>query len=335
MEKQKKSKKAAVLILLGMICVIAIIAVVCFLNNKNNKKDDDNIKNLAGERIASGLYVYNLEEKNSIQNLSVKDEKVYYLTNKENTYKLYEIDIYTNKTKEIGSVECDLCILKEDYLVCYKGEETVAYDIGLKEVYKSNKPFTIIPYQESFLIVMDKDIYLNNEKIRTIRDDIKDFDIIKYYVSKNNTFIQFVSANDSYIYNVKEDSYNKIDDEMYLYEKGMFYGANGKIIVKNLDDNLSKEYNNFKSNNDFSLGTVKDNLYIYIDNKYLKIYNLETNKFKYLDYKFEKSIDQMIIKDNYLYLSYQGENPQIYIVKLDEVDSKEYTINEYKDTLNR
>ena len=327
---KKKVKKEIKLIILGIVCLIVILMLLN-RNNGNNKKIDAN-KKLAGHKIISGLYEYNFEEKNSIQNVSIKNNNIYYLTDNESTYKLYEIDIYTNKTKEVGTLESDVCLLNDYYLTSFKGNMTTIYDTDLKEIYKSDKKFNIVPYQGSFLIVEDKEIYLKDRKIRTIKDDIERFDIIKYYVSDDNTFIEFVSINDTYIYNVKDDSYEKLDyNNIYSYDKGFYYGNKDKIIFKNLDNRETKEYNNFKKDDDFSISTIKDNLFFYIDNKYLKIFNLETNKLKCLDYKFVNSMDQIIINDNYLYLIYQGKNPEIYVVKIDEIDSKEYTIDEYKE----
>ena len=117
---------------------------------------------------------------------------------------------------------------------------------------------------------------------------------------------------------------------MYLYEKGIYYSTKEKLIVKDLDNNTSKEYNNIKNDGDLGQNTIKDNLFIYTDYGYLKIYNLDTNKFKYIDYQFDKEMDKIVFS-NYLYLFYQGENPEFYIVKKEEINSKEYTINEYKE----
>ena len=320
--KKRRLKKEVKYVLYGIIGLIVIL--VGFLLLKNNNK------NISGKKIVDGLYSYKLEEKKSIQNVSVREDGIYYLVDNDNKYKLYEFDIYNNKTKEIGVIESDYCSLNNYYLSCTKGETRIIYDINLKEVYKSDKIFTIIPYQDSFLIVNEKEIYLNNDKFRTIKDDIKRFDILEYYVNDDNTFIGFISLDDAYIYNVKDDTYEKIDcDNIYLFEKGMYYNSKDKLIVKDLDNNTSKEYSIDKDNLEQS--TIKDNILFYTEYGYLKIYNLDTNKFKYIDYKFDKEMDKIVFKNNYLYLIYQGENPEVYIVKKEEINSKEYTINEYKE----
>ena len=324
----KSKKKIISYIFIGIIFLIIILIIL--LLTKDNLLN----KRLAGNKIINGLYTYSLEDEKNIQDVIIKNNKIYYLINKEDTYILKEINIYTNKIKEIGSVNCDVCILNDYYLSCNKEDLTIIYDINLKQVYKSNNSFNIVPYQDSFLIVDEKDIYLNNKRIRTIKDDIERFDINRYYVKDDNTFIEFISINDLYIYNVKDDSYEKIQfNNLYLYDKGFYYSNKDKIVFHNLDNNEIKEYNNF-AGKDFDLSTVKDNIFIYMDNKYLKIYNLDTNKFKYLDYKFENSMDRVVINDNYLYLIYQGNNPNVYVVNLDEFESNEYTKDEYDQMLN-
>ena len=321
--KKIKLKKEINYFIIG-ITILILIFIILMVKTSNNKE-------LTGNKIVDGVYLYQLKEKNYVQNVIIKDNNIYYITGNGDTYKLYELDIYKNETKEIGTIESDVCLLNNYYLSCIRGEVTTVYDINLKEIYKSNKTFNIVPYQDSFLIVNNKDIYLDNQKIRTIKDDIKRFDILDYYVSSDNTFIEFVSLNDTYIYSVKDDSYEKINcDNMFSYEKGIYYGSKEKIIIKNLDNNTVKEYYNFKKDSDFSSSVIKNNLYIYLDYGYLKIYNLDTNKFKYIDYKFVNSMDKVLINGNYLYLIYQGESPKIYVARLDELNLKEYTLEEYK-----
>lgn len=321
--KKRELKKEIKYVLYGIIGLIAITIIFLLL-----KKDN---KNISGNKVADGLYIYQLEEKKSIQNASVRENGIYYLIDSNNKYKLYEFNIYKNKTKEIGTIESDYCSLNNYYLLCVKNENTTIYDINLKEIYNSDKAFTIIPYQDSFLIVNEKEIYLKDEKFRSIKDDIKRFDIIEYYASNDNTFIGFISLDDIYIYNVKEDTYEKIDsDNIYLHEKGMYYSSKNKIIVRNLDNNTTTEYNNINIDN-FQQSTINNNTLFYNEYGYLKIYNLDTNKLKYIDYKFDKAIDKIVFNNNYLYLIYQGENPEIYIVKIEEINSKEYTVAEYKE----
>ena len=321
--KKIKLKKEINYFIIG-ITILILIFIILMVKTSNNKE-------LTGNKIVDGVYLYQLKEKNYVQNVIIKDNNIYYITGNGDTYKLYELDIYKNETKEIGTIKSDVCLLNNYYLSCIRGEVTTVYDINLKEIYKSNKTFNIVPYQDSFLIVNNKDIYLDNQKIRTIKDDIKRFDILDYYVSSDNTFIEFVSLNDTYIYSVKDDSYEKINcDNMFSYEKGIYYGSKEKIIIKNLDNNTVKEYYNFKKDSDFSSSVIKNNLYIYLDYGYLKIYNLDTNKFKYIDYKFVNSMDKVLINGNYLYLIYQGESPKIYVARLDELNLKEYTLEEYK-----
>ena len=317
-------KNKRIIIFLGILVLLMAVLLVILNNNLHNQE-------LAGKKINSWLYEYDFEEKDSIQNIIIKDNKIYYLANKEDIYELKEISIFTNKAKKIGSIKSDVCFFYNEYLSCSKGDEKIIYNLNLKEIYKRDNFFKIVPYQNSFLIISDKDIYLNNKKIRTIKDDIKIFDINNYYVKDDNIFIEFISIDSAYIYNVKEDSYEKIElDSIYSYNKGFYYGNKDKIVINNLDINEIKEYRNF-INNDLKLTTLKDNLFFHIENNYLKIYNLETNKFRFIDYKFDNLMNKIIIDNNYLYMIYEGDNPKIYVIDLSKIDSYEYTTIEYEE----
>ena len=151
-------KNKRIIIFLGILVLLMVVLLVILNNNLHNKE-------LAGKKINSWLYEYDFEEKDSIQNIIIKDNKIYYLANKEDIYELKEINIFTNKTKKIGSIKSDVCFFYNEYLSCSKGEEKIIYNLNLKEIYKGDNFFKIVPYQNSFLIISDKDIYLNNKKI--------------------------------------------------------------------------------------------------------------------------------------------------------------------------
>ena len=327
MEKNNKIKNKVICILLGIIFLIVIL-VALLLNSDNNKK-------LLGKNIMDGLYVYDLKENDYVQNIHIEKNYIYYLTNKDKTYKLYKKSIYSNKKQEVGTIESDMCLLNNDYLSCINGEVTTIDDNKLREIYQSREQFNIIPYLNSFLIIKDKEIYLNDKKIRTIKDDYERFDIVDYYVCHDNTYIEFISISDIYLYNVKDDSYDKLEfNDMHFYDKGIYSVNKDKIIIKDLDNNKIREYNNFQKNDNYNLNAVKDNLFLYMDNGFLKINNMETNKLKYLDYKFTYSFDKMVLSDNYIYLICMGDNPMVYVVKMDEINSSEYTYDEYEEMLN-
>ena len=329
MKSKRKLKKEVKLILIGILCLITILIIIFSLGKKNSTNDSN--KELKGEKLISGLYKYETKEKESLQ-INVINDSIYYLTNNEKIYKLNKIDIYTNKTHEVGTISDNLCFLS-DYLTCRKNEKTAIYDVNLKEIYSSsNDNYNIIPYGDSYLIAKNKELYQNDKKLRVIKDDYAKFDIMKYFVIKDNTFIEFNSGDSKYIYNVKYDSYTKLaQDDIYFYENGIYYGNHDKFIVNDLVNDKSKEYTILTNSNVDDISAVKDNLYFYINNSNLIIYNLETNKFKVLDYDFKKSIDKVVLRDNYLYLMSRGESPTIYIVKIDELDSTYYSMDEYKE----
>lgn len=319
-----KNKKL-LLILVGVLCIGIIVIIIFLLNNKDNSN-----KILVGTKVTDGVYKYKIEEDSYVQNIAIKDNNIYYMVNDDDTYKLNNINIYKNGNKEVGTINADMCVLNDYYISCIKDTTRTIYDFNLKEIYKSDENVEVIPYQNSYLIIEDKEIYLNNKKIRTIKDDIKKFNILKYFVKEDNTFIEFISNYDTYVYNVKDDSYYKsFYEDIYLYENGIYYGVNDQIVIEDLINNTTKEYNRFINNNDFSLSYVKDNLYYFIDDNYLKIYDLDNNKFRYLDYKFNGA-DKLLLNDNYVYLI-SSNNLEVNIIKLDEIDSKYYTFEEFKE----
>ena len=329
MENKMKLKKGAKLVILGIICLIIILVVILLLSK--NKDTDNSNKQLTGEKLINGLYKYDTGKKDSLQ-VNIIDNNIYYLSNNERTYKLNEINVFTNKTKEIGTINDSICFLSDYFISCMKDEKIIVYDNNLKEIYNGDEKFMVVPYQDSLLVLKDRDLYFNNKKIRTIKDDFKDFESQGYYSTKDNTFMAFSSNNDIYVYNVKDDSYTKLDEEDFkFYENGVYYGHQDKIVVKDLVNNSSKEYNNLTNDEVLNISTVRDNLYFYMYNDHLKIYNLETNKYNILDYKFEQFIDKMVLSGNYLYLICREFNPKVYVVKLDEIDSNYYSDEEYKE----
>ena len=89
-----KIKYKSVLVL----CIIVIIIVIrSSLLLKNNNKD------LVGDKIINSLYSYNI--KDNAQSINIIDNNLYYLTNKDDEYQLYKLDIYTKKSKEIITSE--------------------------------------------------------------------------------------------------------------------------------------------------------------------------------------------------------------------------------------
>ena len=317
-----KNKKV-LLILIEVLCIGIILIIIFLLNNKDNSN-----KKLVGTKVTNGVYKYNIEEDSYVQDIVIEDNNIYYMINDDDTYILKTINIYKNGTEEVGTINADMCAINDYYISCIKGTTRTVYDFNLKEIYKTDETVEVIPYQDSYLIIKDKEIYLNNKKIRTIKDDIKKFNVLKYYVKEDNTFIEFLSNYDTYVYNVKDDSYyNSNYEDIYLYENGIYYGLDDKIIVEDLINNTTKEYSIATSDNNFNLSYVKDNLYYFIDDNYLKIYDLDNNKFRFLDYKYN-GVDKLLLKDNYLYLI---SNLEVNIIKLDEIDSKYYTVEEFKE----
>ena len=311
--------------LLVVFCIIAILIVIYLLNNKVcfNKK-------LMGNKVTNGVYKYTINENNYVQDIAVQNNNLYYLVDENDKYILKAVDIYKNETKDVGTINADMCILNDYFISCIKDKTRTIYDFNLNEKYKTDDNVGIVLYQDSYLILKDNEMYLNDKKIRTMKDDIKNYEILKYYVTEDNTFIEFISNYDTYVYNVKDDSYYKsYYEDIYLYENGIYYGVNNQIIIEDLINNKTKEYNQFTNNSDFSLSYIKDNLYYFVDNNYLNIYDLDNNKFRFLDYKFN-SIDKMTLKDNYLYLISQS-NLEVNIIKLDEIDSKYYTFEEFRE----
>ena len=99
MKSKMKLKKEVKLIIIGIGCLITIFIVLSLCKNSSIVSN----KKLKGEKLTSGLYKYDTKEKESLQ-MNIINNNIYYLTNNERTFKLHEIDIYTNETKEVGTI---------------------------------------------------------------------------------------------------------------------------------------------------------------------------------------------------------------------------------------
>ena len=319
MNRRSKIKYKNIIILL--LIIIVIISVIFIVKPKSKVE-----KKLKGNKVSDGLYLYDIN-KESIQSINVFDDNIYYITSENDKYSLYEINIYNNKTNKLGSVESDMCSLNSYYLSCFNNDKIQVYNMNFKEIFNGDSDSVIIPYKDSYIRVIDNDIYYNNKKYRTIKD-IYNFDIINYYVSKDNTYIYFISSNNSYIYDVNKDSYEEIKyDSVYVYENGFYYGDKDKIIINNIEN--KKEYNNITD--DLSLSDIYDNKIIYYKDDYVLIYDLNNKKLNYIDYILDTTMDKIIVDNKYIYIIYQGDKSKVYVYDLNELNNKQITMDEFNN----
>lgn len=319
MNRRSKIKYKNIIILL--LIIIVIISVIFIIKPKSKVE-----KKLKGNKVSDGLYLYDIN-KESIQSINVFDDNIYYITSDNDKYSLYEINIYNNKTNKLGSVESDMCSLNSYYLSCFNNDKIQVYDMNFKEIFNGDSNTVIIPYKDLYLKVIDKDIYYNDEKYRTIKDTYS-FDIINYYVYKDNTYIYFISSNNSYIYDVNKDSYDEIKyDSIYVYENGFYYGDKDKIIINNLDN--KKEYDNITD--DLSLSDIYDNKIIYYKDDYVLIYDLNDEKLNYIDYILDTTMDKIIVDNKYIYIIYQGDKSKVYVYDINKLSNKQITMDEFNN----
>ena len=307
-----------------ILIILIVVTIISIINRYNNRI-------LVGQKVGKGIYKYVINNDLTIENTSTSKDGIIYLTNDDGIYSLEELNIYTNKSRKLGSIKSDFCSLDHNYVECSKDDEITIYDTSLKKIYSSKENYSFVPYKGSFLIVKEKDIFYNGKKIRTIKDEIERFDILNYYVTKDNTYISFISINDLYIYNVKDDKYKKIDyDNIHPYDSGFYYFDFDVIIADDFKKKIYDSKYELDINN-IEHSTIKDNIFFGIEKNYLEVYNLNSKKLQYLDYKFVSNIDKMLADEKYVYIIYEKSNPELYVINIEELDSKWYSLDEYRE----
>lgn len=345
-------KKSFILIISFLVLVFSILTFQVKITNKNE---------LGGKRLSAELYYYDLKlENQDLADFRVLNHEVYYLVNgfensigktEFNKLDLYKNNITNIKTWDNRSLSC---ILENNLIRCDNilEEEFSIYDYKINLLYHDAKPLQFksyiefIPYKDTFLKIMDHHVYIdqNNEE-KLVRE--LDFDsntiIYNYFKTEDNTFILLYNFTEEeyYLYdynlNTKE---NIILENARVYDNGFYFYNNTKILIKDLVNHKTLEYEK-KLTNDLDVTFIEgdSNIFYFFDLKRdLYIINLEkaTIKKYHNDLFQNKNILDFKVYNNVVYLNtLEDEKYEFYLIDLSKINFNEMTFNEYYENINK
>ncbi len=337
--------KKKIIIFIGVILVVGalIIGTSYFILNDDEKLSDPT---KLGEVIKKELI--KAENKSSLSGYTSQDGKLYYLERKDLTsekgeYYLKQFDFETNKTtdKKLNNDLTMFCYLDKGITTCGNEKDiTYYYDLSGNEVlkHKYNDDFidTLIKYDNAYWQLgageLKKD--KTTKKIPGYDDT---FFFVDYLSFADNAFLLFSSANEYYIYNIKDNSMTNTHEKRYFkFNNGYcFYSSTYYHIydLKNNDNKTIKMNGLIAPKIDY-MGSLDENKIYQISNETdtLEIYNMKKGKVSSFDLNeyLEYDITDVEFYDNKLYLlTGDGENIEYVSVDLDNIKTKEIGVYDY------
>ena len=291
-------------------------------------------KELSGEKIADGIYLYKLDIGNENHGVKIHDDSIYYWTEAGDKFSFYKMDIYRNKETKIGEFNSNdsYCYFEDDFIECSNDNNKTLYNYKFKKLYEGDIK-TVIPYKKDFIKYENNTVYYKDKEYKKVKTDLTGYNFYRYEAFENNIYLFFagLGENESCLLNVMD---NKCEDYKYSnvkdYPKGLYFIDKEKIRVLNVETNELKEYDNPLQDEYLTASALDDNKLYYFVDDYLRIYNLETGKISLLDYRLNAYIDDMYINDNLLYLVLTDK---VYVFNLDEITTQEYTKEELEAKL--
>lgn len=310
-KRNVKMKKNIALIISFMTLFFAIFKMQVYY-------EKEPVLTFSGEKITNYFYNYNLNSNslNELTDTAILNNKLFYLSNSISSYTLFSRNIYDSKENKIKEFNADWCEFTNKYVTCNNNEFIYFYNLEnnreIKIVYEDNT--SIIPYKDTYLKLSNNKLTLLENKNQHIFRDLKNKYLYQdFYYTKDNTFILLEKDNLLYLYNIKDNSFQKLENSnIKNYSNGFYTIDENKIIVYDLLHNNIKEYS---YNEKIALESVnilaEDNKTLYlINDETLEIINLDQNFKKIINLKNYniKSLTNIFTINNYIYLENILEN---------------------------
>lgn len=328
MKRYKKRKiKLANTLMVIMVLIIICLSIMILVNGKK----------LKGNIVYDNIYHYRVGNNINYVSVKIRDNNIYYFTEKNEKYTLYKRNIYRNKVEKVGDIKGNNsnCIFYSNYFLCLnENSDYYDYDLNLlySKKYNLEDRSQVIYYQGKILILRDKELYDNDKLIRKI--DIKDNDT-EYYndlVIDNNTYIVFRSnSNKTYIYyDILNDKFVKHDEELWAkHDRGFYLARDSKVTTYDILEDKIKKYDVTFNDNTY-VNDLKDNIFYFANDNISYIADLEKGLIYKINYEFDKEINQIESDGKYIYLLMYDKDCDIYVIDIDKVSKTIYTFDEYK-----
>ncbi len=338
--KTRRRLKTKFKVLFFVFFILLCIGIIFLLfNNKDSSNEKDNNKtkkNLLGEKVIDGLYLYNIETGDEIFKIKVIKDSIYYMIDSNDKYEFYKLDIYSNKREKLGEVSSldNYCNFEDDFIDCYVDNKKIMYDYSFKTIYEGEEK-VIIPYKDDYIKYENNTIYFKNKEFRKIEKDLSNKNFYRYDSFDDNIYLYFASIedDDSCILNVMD---NKCENYKYTgirkYNKGLYFFDKDKIHVLDVKNNKIKDYNNPVEDELLTLSFLDNNHLYYFSDDYLKVYNLENERVSLFDYRLNEDIDEIVLNNDLLFII---GNKKIYVLKNNEISLNEITKDELDNILEK
>ncbi len=271
---------------LFLIIIVSFLFYLTVIDNKNNNTS------------------YSLKEEANLTNFIIKDNLIYYLTNNNINSTLYKTNLNLTNHEKITEL-AGYCFLEDNFIVCNNNSYIKIYNLELTNIYKSkvkNGEY-ITPYKDTFLKINNNNLYLND----TLFTNINLIGTYKnYFYNTYNTYLLFINYDTkiSYLYDINNKTIKEINYSNYFkYNKGFcFYNADNLYIIDLIDN---KEYT---LKNPLNIDLYLDgniyfpSIYLYNSKSFIN-YNYDTNKTYNISLP-TLNINNILVKDNFLYYSY-------------------------------
>ncbi len=320
----------SIILFVGIISALAVFLLIKPEKNNNTNKEEE-IKNLAGQEVYKGVYLYNIEKDGdeSRHQTIIEDDGIYTLVYHDKNDEIYKTNIYTNKNEKIKDISLEddkYCYVENNYIVCDTKENKTILNTNLEEVY-NGKPEKVIPYKNSIIKIDGAKIYYNDSEYGKVNRDFKDYNVYRYSLFNNNAFIYYGNFDEeNCLYNFNDNKCEEFDFySVKEYKDGLFYLEKNKIKTINTELNERKEYDNPIENLVTDYAQLYDNQLIYFKDDYIRFYNLDTKKINFLDFRMNISLLDIKTYNNYLYLLSEDK---AYIIDLKNIETKELSEEE-------
>ena len=157
-----------ILILLWILIGVYFIYSKFFMNRE-----------LAGEQLTTGLYVYNIYDGDDTHSIRVVNNNIIYWIQKDDKYVFYNYDIYSNETKQIGDYPFNdesYCYIDKNYINCTNSNHSDIYNYKFKTIY-SGEDETIVPYKKSYIKIKNNTLYYKNKEYKKMDGDFSNLNL--------------------------------------------------------------------------------------------------------------------------------------------------------------
>ncbi len=319
--------------------IISILTLIFVIYKFQIYTEHDKLS-LSGKKINNYIYSYNINtEEKEISDIIINQETIYYLANNQNKYYLYTSNIYQKEFKKINEIKNNvLCKLNNNFINCYNENINDIYDLTFTKKHSLKENYNI-PYKDTYLKYANNILYLYQNKDIQFRDLNSEYHLENYIYLKNNTYLLLKDKNKIYyLYDIKGNSFTKIEATNYnIYNNGFYFINENSIIIKDLVNNKTNTYsNNFNINLESVTTINEDTLYaVNSEEKIINIYDFENNNKKYINIENIKDIILNIyIYNNYLYLITNNSETPLYLIDLNKIPKLTSNNDELNPNIN-